>query len=102
MQTLNQTLLTTTGGTPNSNKVSNNDLNVQIMDRQPASTLDTNDNQGQSLSPHKDSYDADTIDQIGNGPNKKFERTRQVILSIDALTHTSKLCNKILQELNKS
>ena len=39
-QMFNQTLLTTTGGTPNCNTGSNNDLHEKInMDRQPAPTL---------------------------------------------------------------
>ena len=99
-QMLSQPLLTTIGSTPNSNIGSNNDPYDKIMDRQPASTLDTNDNQGQSLPPQKDSYNADPIDQIGNKPNRNFERTRQVIMGINALSHTPELHNKILQELN--
>ena len=47
VQTLNQTLLMTIGDTPNSNIGSNNHPHDKIMDRQPASILNINDNQGQ-------------------------------------------------------
>ena len=63
-------------------------------------TLDTNDIQGQSLPLQKDSYDVDPNDQIGNDPIKNFKRTRQVIMGIDALSHTLELHNKILPEVN--
>ena len=87
-QTFNQALLPITGGTSNSNIGSNNDPHEEIMDRQPASTLDTNDNQGQSLPKQKGSYDADPTNQIGNYPIKTFERTRQVNMGTDTLSHT--------------
>ena len=74
MQTFNQTLWTTSGGIPNSNIGLSSDLHDKIMDRQPASTLDTIDNQGQSLPPQKDFYNVDPFDQIGNDPIKSFEK----------------------------
>ena len=100
VQTFIQALLMTIGGTPNSNTGSNNDAHDEIMDRQPASTLNATDNQGQSMPPQKDSYDTDPMGQIGKDPIINFKRTRQVIMGIDALLHTPELCNKILQELN--
>ena len=65
------------------------------MDRQPASTFDSNDHQGQM-----DSDDADPIDQIGSDPIKNFKKNKQVIMGRDTLSHSLKLHNKILQELN--
>ena len=100
MEMFNQTQLTTIGSTPNSNKSLNNDLHKKIMNRQPASTLDTNDNQGQSL-PHKMTCDADPIDQIGHDPIKNLKKKiRQVVVGIGAVPHTPELCNKVFQELN--
>ena len=51
VKTFHQTLLMTIGGTPNSNRGSHNDPHDKIVDRQPASTLNTNDNQRQSPPP---------------------------------------------------
>ena len=72
------------------------------MDRQPASTLNTNDNQGQSLPLQMDSYNADPIEQIGNDQIINFKRARQVIIGIDAFSHTPELHIMILPELNNN
>ena len=87
-------------GTPNSNIGLNNDLYDKIMGRQPASTLNTNDNKGQPLPPQKESYNVDPIDKIRTGPIIHFKRTKQVIMGIDALSLTPGPCNKILYECN--
>ena len=70
------------------------------MDRQPASTLNTSDNQEQSLPPQKDSYHVDPIDQIRNDPVTNSERTRQVIIGVDALSNIPELPNNIHQKMN--
>ena len=78
----------TFGGTPNSSIGSKNDPHDKIVDRQPVSTLNTHDNQGQSTPSQKDSYNADPIDQIGIDPIISFKRTKQIIMGMDALPHT--------------
>ena len=85
VQTSNQTLLMTTGGKSNGNIGSNNDPYDKILDRQPASTLNTNDKQGLSIPPQKDSYHADPIHLIGINLIINFKGTKQVIMGIDAL-----------------
>ena len=50
--------------------------------------------------PYKDYYDADPIDQVETDPIINFQRTKQIIMGIDALSHTPVLCNKFLHELN--
>ena len=69
-------LLTIIGSTANGNIGSNNDL-YKIMNRQPASTLDTNEYQGQPLPLQMDSHDVDSIDQIGNDPIRNLKKKSQ-------------------------
>ena len=69
---------------------------------QPASTLNTNDIQKQTIPPQKDSYKLDSTECIRTDPITNFERTKQIIMGIDALSHLPELCNKILQKLNLS
>ena len=76
VQTFIQALLMTIGGTPNSNTGSNNDAHDEIMDRQPASTLNATDNQGQSMPPQKDSYDTDPNGPNWERPNHKFQKNQ--------------------------
>ena len=102
MQTFNQTLLKTIGSTSNGNTGPNNDLPEKIMDRQPALTLDSNDNQGQLSPLQMYSCNADPIDQIGKDPIENFKKTRQVNLGINALSHTPELHNKIMQGFNRN
>ena len=91
VQTFNQTLLMTTGCTLNSNIGSNNDPHDNIVDRQPASTLNKMTIK-ENYHPHKDQIG---IDQIIN-----FKRTKEVITCIEALSNTPELHNKILHELD--
>ena len=65
-----------TVGNPTSNIDSNNVPHDNTLDRQSASTLNTNDIQKQTIAPQKDSYKLD-----------QNEHNR----SIDALSHSPKL-----------
>ena len=48
----------------------------------------------QTIPPKKDSYEIDSKDQIGTNPITNYERTKQVIIGIDALSHSPKLHKK--------
>ena len=65
VELFNQTLLMTIGGIHNSNIGSKNDSHDKIVDRQPASTLNTNDKQGESLSLQKNSYQLTQLTKLG-------------------------------------
>ena len=95
-----KTLLMTTVGTHNSNTDSNNDPRDRILDRQAASTVNTNDIQKQIIPPQKDCYEVNLTNHGKTNPITNFERAKQIIMVIDALMHSSELYNKILQELN--
>ena len=96
LKMFNQTLLTATAGNSTSNLDSNNVPHDNILDRQPASTLLTNNIKKQTISPQKDSYRLDPANHIRTDPLPNFERTKQIIMVIDGLLHIPKLCNKIL------
>ena len=92
----------TSGGNPISNLDSNNDPHHKILDRQSSSTLNTNDIQKQTIPWQKDSYKLDSTNHIRTNPITNFERTKQIIMDINSLSHSPELCNEILQESNHS
>ena len=59
VQTFNQIMLMTTAGKPTSNLDSKYVPHDNILDREPASMLNTNDIQKQTIPPQKDSYKLD-------------------------------------------
>ena len=99
-QMFNQTPLLATVDNPNSNIASNKVPHDNSWNRQSTSTSNTTDIQKQTIPPQKDSYKLDSTNHIRTSPIKNFERTKQIIMAIDALSHSPELCNKILWELN--
>ena len=99
VQTFSQTLLRTTAGSPTSNLDSNNVPHDNTLDTQSASTLDTNDIQKQTIPPPKDAYNLDPANNIRTNLISNFEE-KKIIMDRDALSHSTKLHYKILQELN--
>ena len=74
-----------TAGSLTSNLDSNNIPHDNILDRQPASTSNTNDIQIQTIPPQKDSYQLDSANHIRTNPITNLKRKTQTIMDTDAL-----------------
>ena len=97
--TINQTLLASNVSSATANKASN-DLHDNMPDLQPTQdvnphTIHTQTN-ARSTQINKAHSHRDNI----MPPVTTFEQTNQIIIDIPVLSHSTTLCNKILQSLN--
>ena len=89
-----------TADNPTSYLDSNKMPHYNTSDRQSAPTLNTNNIQIQTITPPKVPYKSNPSKHINTNSITNFEKTKQIIMDIDALSHSPTLCNKILQEFN--
>ena len=99
VQTVNQTLLKTTTGSPTSNLDSSNTSHHNTPGRKSVPTLNTSDVHKHTISP-KHTYRPDSSENSLTHPVTNFEQTKQIIIEVYALSHLPTLHNKILQGLN--
>ena len=99
-QSINQSLLKTPVGNPTSNLTPNIPSQHKTPDRQIIPTFNPSDVHTQTKTQPTHTYRPVSAENSITHSVTNFKQTKQVIMDIDALSHSPALCNKIFQELN--
>ena len=92
-------LLKTITGNPTNNLTSSDSLYDRTPDRQSVPTLNPSDVHKQTKTPPTHTYRPDLPVKSITHWVTNFKQTKQIIMDIDAVSHSSTLCNKILWDL---
>ena len=95
---INQTLLTSNTCNTSTNKISNNLLHNDTPDLDPTQDVNLHTTPTNTVKGIKQKTPTQVQHYILN--HNVFNQTKQIIMDIDKLSHSTMLCSKILQSFN--